>query len=191
MLVSMNGSVDGLQIFTIGHSNHPLAVFLDLLKGRQIEVLADIRRFPGSRKHPHFGRENLAAALNQSGIEYRWLESLGGRRRRETTDGASLNTGLRDPSFRNYADFMATEQFRQGISTLLQIAAQRRTAIMCAEGLYWRCHRRLVSDYLQAIGVEVQHIFPGGQVKPHRLTPGARIEADTVTYPGPPNLFDP
>lgn len=179
-----------IQILTIGHSTHPLGTFVWLLRKHRIEALVDIRRFPGSRKHPHFSRENLAVALAEENIEYHWLEALGGRRHHKTTDPPSPNPGLRDQSFRNYADYMATDEFRQGLSTLLGIAGNRRTAIMCAEGLYWQCHRRLVSDYLLANGIGVQHIFPGGEIKLHTVTAGAKIDSGTVTYPGQPTLFD-
>ena len=172
----MDAMPNQLQIFTIGHSSHPMDRFLDLLQQHGIEALVDIRRFPGSRKHPHFCRENLAVSLADEDIEYHWLEALGGRRHRKKTDPPSPNPGLRDQSFRNYADYMATDGFQQGVAKLLAIAGNRRTAIMCAEGLYWQCHRRLVSDHLLANGVSVQHIFPSGEVKPHRLTPGAKVE---------------
>lgn len=181
---------DQLTIFTIGHSNHSLDAFLALLQQHRIETLVDIRRFPGSKRHPQFSRESLSAALQAQGIEYLWLEALGGRRQRQKDGPPSPNEGLRHPSFRNYADYMLTDGFRQGVAKLLEIAEVRRTALMCAEALFWRCHRRLVSDYLTANGVGVQHIFPNGEVKPHEMTPEARVENGTVTYPGPPTLFD-
>ena len=179
-----------LQVFTIGHSSHPLDNFLALLQQHRIEALVDIRRFPGSRKHPHFSRENVAATLPGHGIEYHWLEALGGRRHRKKTDPPSPNPGLRDQSFRNYADYMLTDEFRQGVATLLAIAGNRRTVFMCAEGLYWQCHRRLVSDFLLANGVSIQHIFPNGKLKPHTLTPGVKLDDGTVTYPAPATLSD-
>ena len=129
-------------------------------------------------------------ALVDEGIEYHWLEALGGRRHRKKTDPPSRNLGLRDQSFRNYADYMATDGFQQGVAKLLAIAGNRRTAIMCAEGLYWQCHRRLVCDYLLANGVTVLHILPTGEVKPHELTAGAKVVDGAVTYPGQPTLFD-
>jgi uncharacterized protein (DUF488 family) len=175
------------SIFTIGHSNHPLDRFLALLAQHQVEALADIRRFPGSRKHPHFHRDNLAAALPKSGVEYRWLEALGGRRHKQRAE--SLNLGLENKSFRNYADYMLTDEFREGVKQLLEIARQKRTAIMCAEGLFWQCHRRLVSDFLVANGVTVQHIMPSGELRPHTLTSGAVIDSGRVTYPGERSLF--
>jgi uncharacterized protein (DUF488 family) len=178
-----------LTVFTIGHSNHPVERFLELLKQHSIEELADIRRFPGSRKHPHFNRERLQEILEERGIAYRWLESLGGRRG-AASNATSENLAWRNVSFRNYADYLATEEFRAGVGSLIEDAFQRRTAMMCAEGLWWQCHRRLVSDYLTANGVAVEHIMPNGQLKPHVLTPGAVVADGGVTYPAPKTLFD-
>ena len=175
------------SIVTVGHSNHPLDRFLALLDQHEVEALVDIRRFPGSRKHPHFNRDNLAVALPKSGVEYRWLEALGGRRHKQRDE--SPNLGLENKSFRNYADYMLTDEFREGVEELLNIARKKRTAIVCAEGLFWRCHRRLVSDYLVANGVTVQHMMPSGDLRPHKLTPAAVIENGRVTYPGERSLF--
>jgi uncharacterized protein (DUF488 family) len=175
------------SVLTIGHSNHPLERFLDLLARHGVEALVDIRRFPGSRKHPHFHQDNLAAVLPKSGVEYHWLEALGGRRPKQRDE--SPNRGLENKGFRNYADYMLTEEFREGVEKLLEIAQQKRTAIMCAEGLFWQCHRRLVSDFLMAKGITVQHIMPGGELRPHELTRGAVIEGGQMTYPGERSLF--
>jgi len=175
------------QLFTIGHSNHPLERFLVLLTRHGVEALVDIRRFPGSRKHPHFNQDSLAAALQKSGVEYDWLEALGGRRHKQRDE--SPNLGLENQGFRNYADYMLTDEFREGVEKLLEIARRKRTAIMCAEGLFWQCHRRLVSDFLVANGVAVQHIMPSGELRPHKLTDGAVIEGGGVTYPGEKSLF--
>jgi uncharacterized protein (DUF488 family) len=172
------------QLFTIGHSTHPLDRFLALLASLSIEVLADIRRFPGSRKFPHFNQENLASTLQEAGIEYRWIEALGGRRRKGT-NGSSRNLGLRNESFRNYADYMLTESFQDGVKQLLSVAQERPTAFMCSEGVFWRCHRRLVSDFLLVHGITVQHIMPSGELQPHALTAGARVESGELTYPPP------
>lgn len=174
-------------VLTIGHSNHTLDRFLALLAQHEVEALVDIRRFPGSRKHPHFSRDSLAAALQKSGVEYHWLEALGGRRQKLRDE--SPNLGLENKGFRNYADYMLSEEFREGVGKLLEVARQNRTAIMCAEGLFWQCHRRLVSDYLMANGVTVQHIMPAGELRPHTLTPCAQIENGQVTYPGERSLF--
>jgi uncharacterized protein (DUF488 family) len=175
------------SIVTIGHSNHPLEQFLALLAQHEVEALADIRRFPGSRKHPHFNRDNLAAALQKTAVEYRWLEDLGGRRHKQRDE--SPNLGLENKSFRNYADYMLTDEFRDAVKKLLELARKKRTAIMCAEGLFWQCHRRLVSDFLVANRVTVQHILPNGDLRPHPLTRGAVIQGGQVTYPGEKSLF--
>jgi uncharacterized protein (DUF488 family) len=178
-----------VKLFTIGHSTHSIERFLELLQQHGIEALVDIRRFPGSRKFPQFTREELADALQTQGIEYHWLERLGGRRAKEK-NAVSPNAGLRNQSFRNYADYMQTEAFRQGIAALAEIANAKRTAIMCAESVFWRCHRRLVSDFVVAQGGEVQHIFPNGEIRPHQPTAGLKIETDGVVYPGEQTLFD-
>jgi uncharacterized protein (DUF488 family) len=179
----------GATIYTIGHSTHPIDRFLTLLKEHEIEALADIRRFPGSRKHPHFGREALARSLVEAGIEYYWLESLGGRRSTKQGRASNENLGLENAAFRAYADYMMTEEFREGIARLLEIAERKRTAIMCAESLYWRCHRRLVSDFLTVKAVTVEHIFPSGKLQPHKMTEGSQIHGGKLSYPGKA-LFD-
>ena len=170
-------------VFTIGQSNLALNRFLGLLAQYRIEALADSRRFPSSKAFPHFNQKTLAAALKEAGIEYHWLEALGGRRHKKEAGSTSPNEGLQNESFRNYADYMLTEEFRQAVEKLLEIAGRKRTAIMCAESVYWRCHRRLVSDFLLANDATVQHIFPSGELRPLQLTPGAKIEAGQVTYP--------
>lgn len=172
------------QLFSIGHSTHPLDRFLALLSQHGIEVLADIRRFPGSRKFPQFNQDNLASNLLKAGIEYRWLESLGGRRRKQA-NGSFNNLGLRNESFRNYADYMLTDEFRAGVDQLLAIGRRKLTAFMCSESVFWRCHRRLVSDFLNVYGITVQHIMPSGELRLHTLTKGARVEAGELTYPLP------
>ncbi len=181
------------QLFTIGHSTHPLDGFLRLLARHDIEALADIRRFPGSRKYPHFNRDCLASALPKAGVEYRWFEALGGRRK--GSGGSPKNLGLRNESFRNYADYMTTEEFHEAVGSLLGLARQKRSAFMCSEGLFWRCHRRLVSDYLLVGGIEVLHIMPDGELRPHELTGAARIDGTDLSYPpsqadGAPTLFE-
>src|ERR1043166_2249012 len=147
-----------MQLFTIGHSNHPLDRFIGLLTQHGIEAIVDIRRFPGSKKFPHLGRENLSVGLPAAGIAYHWFESLGGRRRL-SKDIASPNLGLHNDQFRAFADYMLTDAFRQAVDELLEIAAKQRIAIMCSESLFWRCHRRLVCDYLLTRNVAALHIF--------------------------------
>ncbi len=146
-------------------------------------MVADIRRYPSSRKFPHFNREALFELLMQGNIEYLWLKALGGRRH-TVKNSNSPNAGIKNIGFRNYADHMATDEFNQAVQKLLPVAAERKTAIMCAEKFYWKCHRRLLNDYLVARGAEVLHILESGEVSVHKLTPGAVIKADgTVTYP--------
>ena len=173
-----------LVLFSIGHSTHALDRFLALLSQHQVELVADVRRFPGSRKFPQFNSENLASALSKSGVGYRWFEVLGGRRR-NTESASSENLGLRNESFRNYADYMSTDTFRAGVEHLLEAAERKRTAIMCSEGVFWRCHRRLIADYLLMKKITLQHIMPAGELHEHTLTTGALIGEGTVTYPPP------
>ena len=146
-----------LQIFTVGHSNLSFEQFALLLKEHGIGLVADIRRYPSSRKFPHFNRPVLSELLAAENIDYLWLESLGGRRHSEN-DGKSINVGLKSIGFRNYADYMATNEFSLAVDELLTATAQSCAAVMCAEKLYWKCHRRLLSDYLTAQHVKVVHI---------------------------------
>lgn len=169
------------QLYTIGHSTHPFDRFVALLTQHGIKVLVDIRRFPGSRKFPQFNQNNLVLALPKAGIEYRWLAGLGGRRGKKA-DGLSNNLGLRNESFRNYADYMLTDEFREGIRELLAVVAGKPGAFMCSESVFWRCHRRLVADYLLMKGIPVQHIMPSGELRPHTLTEGAKLEGGELIY---------
>jgi uncharacterized protein (DUF488 family) len=168
------------QILTIGHSTHELAPFLDLLRGRGVETLADVRRYPKSRRMPWFGEGPLATALGETGIEYMHLPELGGRR--DPLPG-SPNGGWRVRQFRGYADHMASDEFTAGLERLEAVARERRTAVMCAEAQWWRCHRRLLSDALLARGWEVVHLDARGGADPHALTDFAVAEGRRVTYP--------
>ncbi len=172
------------EVITIGHSNRSMEDFLALLKEFEVRAIVDIRRFPSSRKFPHFNRGNLQEELSRIKTEYSWVESLGGRRH-SASGYVSPNEGLKSIGFRSYADHMLTEEFRLGIEELLGIARCQRTAVMCAEKLFWSCHRRLLSDYLHAQGVVVQHILGPGRIQEHRFTPDARIEGKNVIYPLP------
>ena len=127
---------------------------------------------------------STASVLPEADMEYRWLEALGGRRRK-ATNGSTKNLGLRNESFRNYADYMLTAEFRAGVGQLLEIASHKPTAIMCSESVFWRCHRRLVSDFLLVQGIAVQHIMPTGELRPHTMTEGAQVSAGELTYPPP------
>jgi uncharacterized protein (DUF488 family) len=167
-------------VWTIGHSTRSGDEFLAVLQAHGIEAIADVRRFPGSRRHPQFGSEALAQALARSHIDYAWLSRLGGRRR---GDSGPEHEGWRNPSFRAYAGYTWTEEFAQGLEELLVIAAAERTAIMCSELLWWRCHRALISDVLRFIGVEVIHVAGAGPGAPHPYTSPACVEEGRLTYP--------
>lgn len=170
-------------ILTLGHSNRSFEDFLAILKAHRIEVLVDIRSFPASRKWPWFNRESLERALPAAGIEYRWMKELGGRRKKLRDD--SPNTGLREPSFRNYADYMLTEEFRRGAEEVVALAEKKRTAIMCAEALYYRCHRMLVSDWLAAHGHTVLHLAGAtAKPKPHKSVAAFTVEDGHLIYRG-------
>jgi uncharacterized protein (DUF488 family) len=170
-------------VYTIGHSTRTLDELISALKAHSIDTLVDIRAFPVSRRLPHFNRESLETALPSGpGIKYVWLKELGGRRKKISDD--SPNIGLRSPSFRNYADYMLTPEFEHAISELVRLAEHGRVAYMCAERVYFRCHRMLVSDWLVAHGHEVLHIDDEKAPQPHKLTPEARLVDRRVIYRG-------
>jgi uncharacterized protein (DUF488 family) len=169
-------------IYTIGHSTRSLDEFLDILRAQGIQALVDIRSFPMSRRLPHFNRESMERELPGAGIEYRWKKDIGGRRSKTRQD--SPNTGLRVEAFRNYADYMLTDAFQRAVTELVELAETRRTAIMCAEAVYFRCHRMLVSDWLTAHGHSVLHIVDKKSPRPHRLTPEAQLIGGQLLYPG-------
>lgn len=172
----------GLAVWTVGHSTRSLEELLALLAENGIEALADVRRYPGSRRWPHFAREPLAQALDASGLAYVWLPELGGRR---SPSADSPNTAWRSAAFRGYADYMATEPFADGLDQLVNLACGLRTAVMCAESLWWRCHRGLISDVLRWIGFDVTHILGRGATAPHPYTAAARIIGGRLTYGAP------
>ena len=166
-------------VWTIGHSIRPLEGFLDLLAENSIEAVADVRRYPGSRRWPHFAQESLAMALEKHGLVYLWFPELGGRR---TPRSDSPNTAWRNASFRGYADYMATEAFAEGLDRLVNLAFGLRTAVMCAEALWWRCHRGLIADVLRWVGFDVVHILGPGSRASHSYTAAARIGRGRLTY---------
>jgi len=168
-----------IQIWTVGHSTRPAADFIALLRENRIGVVADVRTLPGSKRYPHFNAENLAAALQADGIDYVHFKELGGRRK---TSPDSPNTAWRNESFRGYADYMMTPPFREGIERLLALAREKRTAIMCAEAVWWRCHRSLISDHLKAAGHDVAHILAPGKTEPHPFTSAARMVDGRLSY---------
>ncbi|HZP16861.1 MAG TPA: DUF488 domain-containing protein [Terriglobales bacterium] len=169
-------------LFTIGHSTRTLAELVAVLQAHSIEVLADIRSFPMSRRLPHFNRESLERALPRAGIRYIWIKELGGRRKKILED--SPNAALRSASFRNYADYMLTLEFEQAVAGLIKVAEQSPTAYMCAERLYFRCHRMLVSDWLVAHGHVVLHIDDEGPAKLHQIMAEARLQEGKLVYRG-------
>jgi uncharacterized protein (DUF488 family) len=168
------------RIWTIGHSTRKIDIFLSLLKENGIKLVADVRMFPGSKRYPQFGREALAKSLGGHGIRYEHFPELGGRRKAKPD---SKNTAWRNESFRGYADYMETDDFRNGIARLVYLADQAGpTAIMCAEAVWWRCHRSLISDYLKARGVEVVHILDEKKNEPHPFTSAAQIVNGELSY---------
>ena len=166
-------------IWTIGHSTRPLEAFIGLLTGYRIEAVADVRRFPGSRRYPQYTQEALADTLAAHGIAYRWLPKLGGRRRARPD---STNTAWRNASFRGYADHLASVEFAEGMAELLMLAGRLRTALMCAEAGWWRCHRSLIADVLCVRGIEVVHILDSMHSTVHPYTSPARIVDGQLTY---------
>ncbi|MCC8360127.1 DUF488 domain-containing protein [Salinimicrobium sediminilitoris] len=167
------------QIWTIGHSTHPLEEFLEWLHSHKIEVLVDIRRYPGSRKFPHFNLEALADSLPKNDILYNHFENLGGRRKAKPD---SVNQVWRHPSFRGYADYMETPEFKSTVDELKAIATEMRTAIMCSEAVWWSCHRSMVADQLKADGWKVLHIMAQNKITEHPYTKPAKIENGKLDY---------
>jgi uncharacterized protein (DUF488 family) len=169
-------------LYTIGHSTRPLDDLQAALKAHHIQTLVDIRAFPVSRRLPQFNKESLQQALPASGILYVWMKALGGYRKKTLED--SPNIAMRNQSFRNYADYMLTPDFERAVGELIALAEQGPTAYMCAERVYFRCHRMLVSDWLVAQGHEVLHIDGSGPLKTHKLTAEARLIEGQVIYRG-------
>lgn len=171
-----------MTIWTIGHSTRTFDHFLELLHSQNIQAIADVRRFPGSRKYPHFNAESLQASLSEHDVAYQWFQKLGGRRK---PDPNSRNVAWRNASFRAYADYIETIEFREGLERLLQLARQKRTAVMCSEAVWWRCHRSLISDVLKVEGVEVLHILEIGKVVEHPYTSAAHVVNGHLDYGAP------
>jgi uncharacterized protein (DUF488 family) len=169
-----------LRIFTIGHSTHPIEEFIDILKHYHINEVVDIRTIPKSRHNPQFNGPELAHVLRNHHIGYRHQKNLGGLRH---THANSLNMGWENVSFRGYADYMQTPEFKEGIEELSTIAHEKTVAIMCAEAVPWRCHRSLIGDALLVRKFDVEDIFSITSVKPHTLTPWAEVHGTTITYP--------
>ena len=170
---------DPATLWTIGHSTRTLEDFLALLGEYDIQAIADVRRFPGSRRYPHFASAAMAESLPAHGVTYQWIPKLGGRRK---VQPGSPNTAWRNASFQGYADYTATAEFAEGLTELLTLAAGKRTAMMCAEVVWWRCHRSLVSDVLKLRGIEVIHIIDARHTTEHPYTSPAHIVDGHLSY---------
>jgi len=168
-------------VWTVGHSTRSGEAFGEILLAHGIKVLVDVRSFPGSRRFPHFNKPVLAESLSKLGIEYRHEPRLGGRR---TPRADSHNTAWKNASFRAYADHMESETFRRGVEELLEVAANERTAVMCAEAVWWRCHRSLIADYLKSEGHTVLHIIDKHKAEEHPFTSAAKIIEGKLSYRG-------
>lgn len=170
----------GVQLLTVGHGALPAERFTELLLDRGIELLVDVRSYPGSRRNPHFGRERMEHWVPEAGVDYRWERRLGGRRRVRPD---SVNVALRNESFRGYADHMDSDEFRAALDDVLGWAAARRTAVMCSESVWWRCHRRLLADHAVLVkGAVVDHVMHDGRTSTHPVTDGARLDGDHLVY---------
>lgn len=167
------------NIWTIGHSTRPFEELIQMLQSFKIEIVADVRSFPGSRKFPQYNKEVLEKTFPENGIEYMHIKDLGGRRK---VDADSKNTAWRHPAFRGYADYMETSEFKKGIIQLEEIAMHKRLAYMCSEAVWWRCHRSMISDYLKAAGWCVMHIMDVAKGSEHPYTAPARILNGKLTY---------
>ena len=174
-----NEKRSNVVIYTIGHSNREIDEFLELLKTNKIEVLLDVRKLPGSTKYPHFNQDQLTTSLNVAGILYVHVKELGGRRKRNKD---SKNTLWKNKSFQAYADYMDTTEFLKGIDILLAYAKEKRTAILCSEAVWWRCHRALIADYLKSTGIDVYHIMSRTSNQLHPFTSAARIREGKLFY---------
>lgn len=170
-----------MQVWTIGHSSRPWDAFVALLEAHRVEAIADVRRFPGSRKHPHFSQEALKKGLNDQGIVYMHFPELGGRRPARPD---SHNVAWRNDAFRGYADYMETPAFEAGMQRFLALAGEKRTALMCAEAVWWRCHRGLISDWLKVRGVEVLHVTSAEPASEHPYTAAAAVVDGRLSYAG-------
>jgi uncharacterized protein (DUF488 family) len=178
-----------LTLFTIGHSTRSIEEFIGLLTAHGIRQLVDVRRFPASRRYPHFNGADLAQSLKAAGIEYHHMRALGGRR---PSKRDSINLGWRNAGFRGYADYMQTDEFWGAVEELMRYGETKKTAIMCAEAVPWRCHRNLISDALVTKGRQVSHILSASKVDHHALTSFAKVSAERLLYPaeaGQPSLF--
>lgn len=174
------------RFFTVGHSDRSLEAFLALLRPAGVRLVVDVRRLPGSRRQPQFNADSLGAALAGQGIGFEHIAELGGRRSRDRQVPESVNGYWRERGFHNYADYALGEAFQSGLERLLVRGRQAPCAVMCAEAVWWRCHRRIITDYLISRGEIVQHILSAGDIRPARLTEAAQVRPDgRLVYPGP------
>jgi uncharacterized protein (DUF488 family) len=170
--------------FTVGHSTRSTDGFLDLLRETEVQLVVDVRRTPGSRTNPQFNSEVLASSLSSVGIDYEHLAALGGLRGRKRDVSADVNGFWENRSFHNYADYALSDEFQSALTTLRRLGHDRRSAIMCAEAVWWRCHRRIIADYLIASGETVFHILGHGHVDPARITERAKVgSGGIISYP--------
>lgn len=170
--------------FTVGHSNHTFECFIDMLRDAEVEMVVDVRKLPGSRSNPQFDQDALLDTLPEAGLSYQRAAGLGGRRPVSRSVPLTVNGLWRNRSFHNYADYALSEEFRDALAQLRDWGSAHRLAVMCAEAVWWRCHRRIIADHLLAHDEEVSHIMPGGRIEKARLTEGAVVHPDhTVTYP--------
>jgi uncharacterized protein (DUF488 family) len=179
--------------FTIGHSTRPIEEFAALLTAAEVNLVVDVRTVPRSRFNPQFNRDVISASLSADGVSYEHLAALGGLRGVQRDIAPETNAFWENASFHNYADYAMGEEFRSGLRTLRELGKSARSSVMCAESLWWRCHRRIIADYLLAAGEEVFHILGQGHIEQAHLTPAARLGPNgTLTYPKEPvDLFDP
>jgi uncharacterized protein (DUF488 family) len=172
-----------MTIYTIGHSNHPIGKFIEMLTVHGIELIVDVRTIPKSRHNPQYNSDLLPASLREQGIGYQHVPALGGLRHAKKD---SPNNGWENSSFRGYADYMQTDGFEKGLAELIALAGEKRTAVMCAEAVPWRCHRSLIADALSVRRITVKHITSRTSAKEHTLTPFAKVDGTTITYPTEP-----
>jgi uncharacterized protein (DUF488 family) len=170
--------------YTIGHSTRSIEEFVELLRGPDVRIVVDVRTVPRSRTNPQYNRDVLPDTLAKFQISYEHIAALGGLRGHKRDVPASVNAFWQNASFHNYADYALSDSFRQGFARLQEIGHATTCAIMCAEAVWWRCHRRIISDYLLAAGETVFHILGPHHIEPARLTEGARLDAERVSYPG-------
>jgi uncharacterized protein (DUF488 family) len=182
------GSGRRVTLWTVGHSTRPIVDFVALLQAHGIRLLVDVRTIPRSRHNPQFNQDQLTASLESAGIHYVHMPALGGLRHARKD---SINTAWRNASFRGYADYMQSEEFEAALKELIRLARNRRTAIMCAEAVPWRCHRSMIADALVVRGIHVQEIMGGNSTRTHTLTAWAHLDGDRITYPALPNEATP